>query len=182
VIVPVPEAEDALMAWPGESASLKAAGMPFHVTVLYPFLPDALIDTQVERTLAQIAASRARFEFQLSALGRFANVLFIAPRPSDPFVALIDAVYARWPGYPPYKGEFDQTVPHVTLASRPEPAGLARAVECELPIAAVARELCLLVRQTDGVWVTRNRFPLCEAEPPQAAEPRSTPASLTSER
>src|SRR5690242_17562355 len=77
LVVPVQEAEHAVAAWPGDPASLKASGMPFHVTALYPFLPEALIDTKVELALAQIAATRMRFEFQLGAVGRFEGVLFI---------------------------------------------------------------------------------------------------------
>jgi 2'-5' RNA ligase len=134
--------------------------MPYHVTVIYPFLSASAIDPEVERALDEIAAASARFGFQLAAVGRFAEVLFIAPQPAEPFVALTNAVHARWPEHPPYAGEFEDVVPHVTVASGPEPAGLASAVEAALPIKATALELWLLTQRTRGGWVARNRFAL----------------------
>jgi 2'-5' RNA ligase len=134
--------------------------MPYHVTVLYPFLAADAIDGEVERALEKIALRSVRFGFALTEVGRFADVLFIAPRPAEPFVSLTEAVHARWPQHPPYRGEFETVVPHVTIASGREPAGLASAVEATLPIQTAAVELWLLTPQGNGGWATRNRFAL----------------------
>jgi len=134
--------------------------MPYHVTVLYPFLPATRIDADAERSLGQIAAGCARFDFQLTGLGRFDEVLYIAPRPAEPFVALTEAVHARWPQHPPYAGEFETVIPHVTIATGPEPAGLAGAVEAHLPITTVADELWLLTPRAGGAWSRRAQFVL----------------------
>jgi 2'-5' RNA ligase len=159
-VIPVPAAAQATAAWAGDASRPSASGMPHHVTVLYPFLAADAIDDEVERALEDIAIRCVSFDFALSEVGRFADVLFIAPRPADPFVALTEAVHARWPEHPPYRGEFEDVVPHVTVASRPEPAGLASAIEATLPIQAAALELWLLTQQADGAWATRKRFAL----------------------
>lgn len=160
LVVPVPAAGQATAGWPGEASRLTASGMPYHVTVLYPFLAANAIDDAVERALEEIATRSLRFGFELTAVGRFVDVLFIAPQPAEPFVALTEAVHARWPEHPPYRGEFDSVVPHVTVASGPEPAGLAGAIEATLPIRTEALELWLLTPQAGGAWAARNRFAL----------------------
>jgi 2'-5' RNA ligase len=134
--------------------------MPYHVTVLYPFLAASAIDGRVERALKEIAARTARFGFELAEVGRFDDVLFIAPQPAEPFLDMSKAVHARWPRHPPYRGEFETVVPHVTVASGPEPGGLASAVEAALPIHAEALELWLMTPDGGGAWATRNRFAL----------------------
>jgi 2'-5' RNA ligase len=159
-VIPVPAARQATAGWPGEAGRLTAPGMPHHVTVLYPFMAADAIDGEVERALEEIAARAASFGFELSEVGRFPDVLFIAPRPAEPFVALTEAVHARWPQHPPYRGEFADIVPHVTIASGPEPAGLAGATEAALPVQSAALELWLLTPQASGAWATRNRFAL----------------------
>jgi 2'-5' RNA ligase len=159
-VVPVPAAGQATAGWPGDASRLTDPGMPYHVTVLYPFLAPDAIDIEVERALAEIAIRFAPFEFDLTEAGRFADVLFLAPQPPEPFVALTRAVHARWPQHPPYRGEFENIVPHVTIASGPEPAGLADATEAALPIHTAALELWLLTPQRSGAWATRNRFVL----------------------
>jgi 2'-5' RNA ligase len=137
-----------------------APGMPYHVTVLYPFMDATRIDAEAERSLGQIAAGCRRFEFQLSGLGRFDEVLYITPRPAQPFVALTEAVHARWPQHPPYAGEFDTVIPHVTIATGTEPPDLATTVQARLPITTFADELWLLTPRGDGSWSRRARFAL----------------------
>jgi 2'-5' RNA ligase len=137
--------------------------MPFHVTVLYPFLAADAIDDEVEDALRDIAARSARFGFDLTEIGRFPDVLYLAPRPAEPFVAMTQQVHARWPEHPPYRGEFESVIPHVTVASGSEPDGLAGAVEAALPIHADALELQLLTPMSGGAWATRSRFLLAPA-------------------
>ena len=160
LVIPVPAGAQATAGWSGDARRLIAQGMPYHVTVLYPFVAADAIDDEVESALAVIATGCAGFEFELTAVRRFPEVLFIAPEPAEPFVALTHAVHERWPEHPPYRGEFEDVVPHLTIASGPEPAGLAGAVEAKLPIPAAAVELWLLTEEPDRSWAVRNRFAL----------------------
>jgi 2'-5' RNA ligase len=160
LVVPVPAAAEATGAWSGDAEALRPAGMPYHVTVLYPFVRADLIDSEVDGALREVAAACPPFTFTLAEVDRFDEVLFIAPRPPDRFVALTRQIHARWPQHPPYGGEFEQIVPHLTLSIGTEPPGLADSVRARLPIAARADELWLLVPAGGGAWSLRSRFPL----------------------
>jgi 2'-5' RNA ligase len=158
-VVPVPEAGFVFERFSGDPGALGVPGLPMHVTVLYPFLAPAAIDGAVARELAALARACPVFEYELARVGRFPNVLYLSPSPPERFVALTEAVQARWPTHPPYGGAFVRIVPHVTLALGEEPPGLAQAVSEVLPVRARARELVLLEKET-GTWRTRSRFPL----------------------
>ena len=157
LIVPVREAEPAVRSWLGHVPDFD--GAPLHVTVLYPFVPARRAGRATERAVAELAGGAAPFRFRLAALGTFPGVHFLAPDPPDPFVALVEAAWHRWPGCPPYGGAYDAIVPHVTVAhgdrSPADPAHLA----ARLPISAHATELQLLDRHR-GRWRLRRRFPL----------------------
>lgn len=91
-------------------------GMPAHVTVLWPWLPAGALDEATRRDLADVVRKVPATEVGFRALARFPSTLFLAPEPPDVFVALTDAVATRWPECPPYEGEFDEVVPHLTVA------------------------------------------------------------------
>lgn len=95
-------------------------------------------------------------------LGRFPDVLWLDPQPTEPILALIAAVAARWPDHPPYRGEFgDAPIPHLTVADSCDRADLGHVVadiERHLPFTARIAELTLLVRQPDR-WAIEASFP-----------------------
>jgi 2'-5' RNA ligase len=155
--VPAPETVEELSK---EHGPIGVPGLPVHVTVLYPFLPERELDRSVEDELERIARAHPPFPYRLEKLGRFPGVLYLEPSPAEGFIALTRAVEATWPGHPIYAGEFDEVKPHVTLAMGHEPNGLAAAMRPLLPIDAVARELVLLCSAADGSWVERRRFAL----------------------
>ena len=96
------------------------AGVPAHVTVLFPFLPARGLVPAVRRELAAIAATQAPFEVIFATVGRFPDVVYLAPRPAEPFTRLTGAVAARFPDFPPYGGAFDEVIPHLTIAESDE--------------------------------------------------------------
>jgi hypothetical protein len=42
-------------------------------------------------------------------------VLWLAPRGPSPFSALTRRVYQPFPGFPPFGGQFDEIIPHLTI-------------------------------------------------------------------
>jgi hypothetical protein len=142
--------------------STAAAGIPAHVTVLYPFLEPRAIDDAVERDLGQIAGGMEPFDLVLGRTGRFPTVLWLAPEPAAPFIALTDAVTARWPDHPPYGGSYDEVIHHLTVADSASDGVLAeleRTVAAGLPLRDRVTDLTLAVRES-GTWSRRARFPL----------------------
>lgn len=172
LVVPVAAAEaivrDALRRFnPGlaHRADLPAEVVIAHVTVGGPFLPPERIDQAVLEQLAGVCRAQPAFDFRLATLEVFATsgVVYLAPEPAAPFVALIRGIESCWPAYPIYGGQYPEPVPHVTLAidqRTPQQVAAVRAsVEPRLPIAAEAREVQLLV-VGDRAWRPLGRFPL----------------------
>jgi 2'-5' RNA ligase len=142
-----------------------AQGVPAHITLLYPFAPPALLDEGVRVAVGRIVGSEAAFPFVLGAVGRWPNVIYLPPAPSDPFRRLIAALAAVFPDYPPYGGEhaLDEIVPHVTIAQSERAADLdvaAAALPPLLPVRDFAREAAVIARLPGEPWRTFWRLPL----------------------
>lgn len=63
-----------------------------------------------------------------------------------------------WPEYPPYRGEYTDVIPHLTIGNGEEAAGLAQAISRLVPIPARAGEVWLMVEDPNGVWSVRREF------------------------
>ena len=136
-----------------------------HVTVGGPFVPPERVDQSVLERLAEVCRAQPAFDFRLARLEVFASsgVVYLAPEPAAPFVALIRRIESCWPEHPIYGGQHPEPVPHVTLATEQHtPAQVAAVrsrVEPLLPLAAAASEVQLLV-VGDRAWRPLGRFPL----------------------
>ncbi|NQV07699.1 2'-5' RNA ligase family protein [bacterium] len=161
LIVPVPAAESVVGPLRFETDPSAAFGVGAHVTVLFPFVPRETLDREVEDAVARIAADHEPFDVTFGEIGRFPDVVWVAPDPAAPFRALTRSVSQRWPEHPPYRGEFDEPIPHLTVGHGDEGDldRLAGAVGPGLPIQSRVDVIELLV--FDGEWWRlRRRFPL----------------------
>ncbi|MFD5061892.1 2'-5' RNA ligase family protein [Streptomyces sp. NPDC058394] len=162
LIVRVSEAEPVVGGWRERFDGSVGAGVPAHVSLLYPFLHQDRIDEQVLGVLSELFGSCSAFDLRFRECGRFPGVLFLAPEPDAPLRALTAAVVDRWPEAPPYGGRFSEVIPHLTVANGQEPSVLD-AVEADLasrlPVTTRASSVQLLV--FDGVvWHERADFTL----------------------
>ncbi len=160
-MVEVPEAAPVVDEWRRQHTYDGPLGVPAHVTLLYPFVPAEEIDEKVEERLGAIAGEAEPFEFVLRRTERFQQeILYLAPEPSEPFLRLTEAIAAEWPEYPPYEGEHDTVIPHLTVAHGDEPLldEIAEDVEPQLPIRVRASEAHLLEEGADGFWSRRRAF------------------------
>lgn len=165
LVVPVPEAEEVVRDWRLRHDPSAAAGVPAHITILYPFLPPREIDESALADLEGLFAASPAIRFALARVGRFAEVVYLAPEPAQPFSALIERVARRYPQCPPYGGALavEEVVPHLTAAQTADRRVLDAAAEAlaqHLPIAAHAREIWLLAKGADARWRTRHSFML----------------------
>jgi 2'-5' RNA ligase len=165
LVVPVSEASEAVDAWLERTATAKpSAGIPAHITIVFPFVPARSIDHELVTDLCSIFGRFETFTFTSSRALRFPTVLYLAPEPPEPFVALTEAVISSYPEYPPYEGEFDTIVPHLTAAEG-DPAVLdaaEAAIQPFLPVQAIAREVTLLeeIEPEFRRWRVRETFRL----------------------
>jgi hypothetical protein len=94
------------------------------------------------------------------------DVVWLAPDPAEPFRALTDLVWTRFPECPPYGGAHPEVIPHLTIGStrRGELAALRRAaadVRGQLPVRAGVDRV-RLIAGTMGArsWRTVAEFAL----------------------
>lgn len=92
------------------------AGVPAHVTLLFPFLATEALTPAVRRRLARVASKVHPFWVRFGRTSRFPGVLWLAPEPAEPFVDLSERLAAAFPDHPPYEGAHPDIVPHLTLA------------------------------------------------------------------
>lgn len=159
LIVPVPAADELL------DDTARVAGMPAHITVMYPFLPRRAVDRDAVHALATSYATIAPFEVTLAELRRFPNVVYLTPEPVDALIALTHAVTSIWPDQMPYEGQYEQIVPHLTVAYGIDPPPQ---IERRLPVRARVEEVWLM-RRRGRRWVRIERLRLRNAEKALAA-------------
>ncbi len=146
ILVPLPEADSIVGRWRFEHDPVAAAGVPAHVTLVVPWLPPDEITAadlaELDEELSQVKA----FDFELSHVDWFGRrVLWVAPTPSGPFLDMTNRLAERF-GTPPWDDEFDEVIPHLTVAHASDGVEL-------VPIAAdLAGRLPLRCR-AEEVWV-----------------------------
>lgn len=91
-------------------------GMPAHVTLLYPFMDPVKIGPDARGRLAEVVRGFGALDLTFRRVGRFPEVLWIAPEPEPVVLAMVRALAAAFPDFPPYGGEFETVIPHVTVA------------------------------------------------------------------
>jgi 2'-5' RNA ligase len=168
LIVTVPRAAPLVEGWLERTAGMKPShGVPAHVTVLFPFVPAEEIDDALLEELRGLFAGFEPFGLTLPRLARFPTTLYLDPEPAGPFRELTRAVVERWPEHQPYEGEFDEVVPHLTVAQgEKELLDAAEAdVSRKLPLVTRATEVTLLVEgeRFGERWEPRARFPFGSA-------------------
>ncbi|MCX5055003.1 MULTISPECIES: 2'-5' RNA ligase family protein [unclassified Streptomyces] len=161
LVVPVPEAEASVRVWRDRFDPAARAGVPAHVTVLFPFLHASLVDDGTCAALDEVFGRHPSFDVRFEECGRFPGVLYLAPAPAAPFRRLTEAVVDRWPQAPPYGGKYDPH-PHLTVAQGQDDAVLDEiesGLRPGLPFAARVPTVDLVV-YGDTDWQHRASFAL----------------------
>ncbi|MEE6264745.1 2'-5' RNA ligase family protein [Streptomyces diastatochromogenes] len=171
LIVRIPEAEPAVSAWRERFDPSARAGVPAHVTVVFPFLDGSRVQGHIHRALAEVLGGHHAFDVRFARCERFPGVLYLAPEPDAPLRRLTEAVAERWPEAPPYGGAFTEVLPHLTVADGQDDTVLTEvetALHTELPFTARVSSVDLMVH--DGVkWQLQATFDL-PASPRPARE------------
>ncbi|MGW6691480.1 2'-5' RNA ligase family protein [Streptomyces sp. NPDC054961] len=162
LIALVPEADPLVGDWRGRLDPAARAGVPAHVSVLYPFLDESRIDASVHAGLAGILHPHPAFDLRFERTGRFPGCLYLAPEPAGPLRRLTSEVAGRWPEAPPYGGRYPDTVPHLTVAQGARTADLDAAeadLAGRLPLTSRVSSVKLVAY--DGMaWRERASFAL----------------------
>jgi 2'-5' RNA ligase len=156
LLVAVPEAEKIVGTLRLDMDPVARLGVPAHVTILFPFIPAADVTHETVDQLRTIVVSTPAFEYALTSCQWFGNeVLWLAPDPADRFRELTRSIWRSFPDYPPYGGEFDDVIPHLTVADRADRRAMRsveKDLEVRLPIRARADEVTLMGEDPSGLW------------------------------
>jgi 2'-5' RNA ligase len=167
LVILVPEAEGLVRSFRDRYDPAAKAGMPAHITLLYPFKPPDEIDGVVLDTLRDCFLGFPPFKFSLAAINRFpGETLFLVPKPEDPFREMTLDIWSCYPETPPYRGRYSTVVPHLTIADRTGEQRLAEvarefeeAAQGYLPIQTEAAEVALMDSRS-GRWEISTMFKL----------------------
>jgi hypothetical protein len=137
-----------------------AAGMPAHVTLLYPLPPVAELDAEIVR---EVAAATEPFRFEFHRVREWPDgVEYLGPEPGEPFARLTGLLMQRFPEHPPYGGIHDEVVPHLTVVHTDDHRARADAVASvagQLPLYCEATEIWLM-HEVNGRWQRHTPFAL----------------------
>lgn len=162
IIVAVGAAEPIVGRWRRQFDPAAAVGVPAHITIIYPFLPQQHLDEDVVRDVRRLVAHHPSFTVTFANCGQFPGVLFLVPEPDDPFRRLTADLVQRWPDAPPYGGLITDPVPHLTITHGASPGEVAEAeadVTARLPFTCPIHEAWLI--GFDGTrWARRASLPL----------------------
>jgi 2'-5' RNA ligase len=167
LVVAVPDAEPRVGQLRAALDPSAARGVPAHVTIMFPFVPPAHIDDGVIAALGGVLAAEPAFEVGFSRVAWFGEeVVWWAPEPAAPFVALTHAVADRF-GLRPYEGAHgDSVTPHLTIGHGAPLDQLRKAadeVAAGPPVHARVRSVLLMTGSREpGSWTTVADLPLGE--------------------
>jgi 2'-5' RNA ligase len=134
-----------------------ASGIPFHVTLLSPF-------GELADEAREFFAERHPFDFALTRVATWPDVVYVVPEPDGELRALMRALFARFPEWPPYGGIHDEVIPHATLGDGVDAEAVRADVERRaapyLPHRCQARDVSFLEEFAPDRWRERERFPL----------------------
>lgn len=164
IILPVGEAEPIVSSLRRQYDKSASMGVPAHITLLYPFRPPHLAETDVEN-LADFFSAIPVFEFSLNEVRRFPRTAYLHPDVPERFADIIRKLVQKWPECPPYHGAFRDIIPHLTVAHDTDAEVLKVVQKCllqHLPIACIAKEAWLLFSNDSGFWTRRGCFPFAD--------------------
>ena len=125
-----------------------AMGIPLHVTLLYPFAPPGEVD---EGALADLFGGFERYGLTLTGLATWPQVVYAVPEPRERLLAMMRALFEKYPAYPPYAGEIAEPEPHATLSELEADdsldevtAGIRARTESLFPLTCDVRDVALL--------------------------------------
>ena len=164
-IVHVPEAEPCVGALRERFDASVKLGVPAHITVLAPFMSPERIAEPVLQRIREALGEVAAFSFTLAQVGRFSATAYLAPEPSELFIALTQSLARAFPEYPPFGGAFETIVPHLTVAHGSASAAALAAVELTAAMRTHGSVACrctsvALLENSSGLWKEMHVFNL----------------------
>jgi 2'-5' RNA ligase len=139
-----------------------ARGIPFHITLLFPFAPQSELTEDVLADTRAFFAARRPFEFELTSVAMWPQDVYAVPEPDDELRDCMYSLHERFPRWPPYGGIHDTVVPHATLGEDLDAAavypGIERRLSRHLPRHYRADTATLIEEYERDRWRERERI------------------------
>ena len=148
--------------------AIEAKGIPPHVTLLYPWRTPPLHERDIDAVRAAIA-NCAAFPITFSAIGRFPRdrALYLKIQNNVPLRTLMQAIHGSFPETPPYRGEFPEVIPHLTIATADNDFELDQLeqevrlkLDAHLPLSVEAQLVIVAQENLNGIWSAVAELPL----------------------
>ncbi len=166
IAIPVHEVTDLIAPWREETFIGATQGMPPHITVLYPWHPAPVSKWEIDELRTVVRGIRP-FTIQLTHLEHFPNHTLYFAMDDDTLMDMMLRIITAYPDTLPYEGEFDELIPHLTIAhasSREELWEIRLEVEeavChKLPIEVMVKEIIVMQHGADLQWRDLATLPL----------------------
>lgn len=164
LLVEVPAAEPVVGALRARLDGFASLGVPAHLTVLGPLMPQRELDAAVLDRMARVVATQPALRLSFSSTAWFGDdVLWVAPDDPVPLVGLSTALQRAFPEWPAYGGAYAEFVPHLTVGHG-HPVEELRAAEREvrrgLPFSQVVDRVGLFVGGPTVGFRRVQEFPL----------------------
>ena len=168
ILVPIPSADPVVGKWREKYDHAALHGIPSHITLLFPFKNWEEINSEVINKLNVIFSKCKSFQFSLSQINTFPNVVFLEPSPKEKFIQLTQEIVKFFPENPPYRGNYQSINPHLTIGqfnpsqdTNKIKEEIAHDIHTRLPIKATAQEVWLM-EKVKGDWSVRIKIPLTD--------------------
>ena len=142
-------------------------GIPPHLTILFPFVPEPEIGDEILTALERLYALVPPFDYASSPSSRFPTRRGSRPRPPGVPSSTSSPGRAAFPDRPPYGNPEHVPVPHCTIGADDDPASVEAMVrEAALRARPGSRSAATRWRSPssasarDGSWFERGAFPL----------------------
>jgi len=164
ILIPVPAVDAVVGHWRHEHDPVAVAGVPAHITLIVPWLPPDEITASDLLELDEELGDIKAFDFELAHVDWFGRrVLWVAPEPASVFRDLTHRLADRF-STPPWDAEFDEVIPHLTVAHASdgvELAPIAADLAGRLPVRCRAEKVWVMVG--DGRrWSLRHEVQLLD--------------------
>ncbi|MET8682849.1 2'-5' RNA ligase family protein [Streptomyces sp. NPDC004732] len=161
VVIVLPDATPLLDAARRIDPALVRPGLPAHVSLLYPFVPESALTDQDEEGVRSLAARFPAADLLLEEVVTAPGFVAVAV---PGLQAIVDAFHAQWPELRPYNGRFGaRPAAHVTVAMGPDDptaaAHVRTAIGSLLPLRTRATAVQLVALTEEG-WQPRFTAPL----------------------
>ena len=138
-------------------------GIPFHITLLFPFAPRSELTGGVLAKTRAFFADRRPLEFELTRVAMWPQDVYAVPEPDDDLRECMYALHALFSQWPPYGGIHDTVVPHATLGEDLDAStvyeDIDRRIRAHLPWRYRADAATLLEEYAPDRWRELERIP-----------------------